>query len=117
VPANWSGSGYQNHRHRGQRHIPFRGQPIETIKRTKFTADAQAVIAHITKRDIGGLVLGMPRNMDGTEGPAPKPPVPLRATLTGCTACPSHFGMNASPLSPLKKLCLRRIRHENVALR
>jgi putative Holliday junction resolvase len=43
--------------------------PIETIKRTKFTADAQAVIAHITKRDIGGLVLGMPRNMDGTEGP------------------------------------------------
>ena len=43
--------------------------PIETIKRTKFTADAQAVIAHITKRDIGGLVLGLPRNMDGTEGP------------------------------------------------
>jgi putative Holliday junction resolvase len=43
--------------------------PIETIKRTKFTVDAQAVIAHITKRDIGGLVLGLPRNMDGTEGP------------------------------------------------
>ena len=43
--------------------------PIETIKRTKFTADAQAVIAHITNRDIGGLVLGLPRNMDGTEGP------------------------------------------------
>jgi len=43
--------------------------PIETIKRTKFTVDAQAVIAHITKRDIGGLVLGLPRNMDGSEGP------------------------------------------------
>jgi len=43
--------------------------PIETIKRTKFTVDAQAVIAHITKRDISGLVLGLPRNMDGTEGP------------------------------------------------
>jgi len=43
--------------------------PIETIKRTKFTVDAQAVIAHIIKRDIGGLVLGLPRNMDGTEGP------------------------------------------------
>jgi len=43
--------------------------PIETIKRTKFTADAEAVIAHIAKRDIGGLVLGLPRNMDGTEGP------------------------------------------------
>ncbi|MDA7827968.1 Holliday junction resolvase RuvX [Rhodobacteraceae bacterium] len=43
--------------------------PIDTIKRTKFTADAEAVIAYITSRNIGGLVLGLPRNMDGTEGP------------------------------------------------
>ena len=43
--------------------------PIETIKRTKFTADAEAVIKHINARAIGGLVLGLPRNMDGTEGP------------------------------------------------
>jgi putative Holliday junction resolvase len=43
--------------------------PIETIKRTKFTADAEGVIRHIKARNIGGMVLGLPRNMDGTEGP------------------------------------------------
>ena len=43
--------------------------PLETIKRTKFTADATALIAICTKREIGGLVLGLPRNMDGSEGP------------------------------------------------
>ena len=43
--------------------------PLETIKRTKFTADANALLAICTKREIGGLVLGLPRNMDGSEGP------------------------------------------------
>ncbi len=43
--------------------------PLETIKRTKFTADANALLAICAKREIGGLVLGLPRNMDGTEGP------------------------------------------------
>ncbi|WP_071673261.1 Holliday junction resolvase RuvX [Nioella nitratireducens] len=43
--------------------------PLETIKRTKFTKDAEALVAILTKRSIGGLVLGLPRNMDGSEGP------------------------------------------------
>ena len=43
--------------------------PLETIKRTKFTADANALLAICAKREIGGLVLGLPRNMDGSEGP------------------------------------------------
>lgn len=43
--------------------------PLETIRRTKFTADANALIALIGERGIGGLVLGLPRNMDGSEGP------------------------------------------------
>ena len=42
--------------------------PIETIKRTKFTADANQLIALIEGREIGGVVLGLPRNMDGSEG-------------------------------------------------
>ena len=42
--------------------------PIETIKRTKFTADATQLIALIEGREIGGVVLGLPRNMDGSEG-------------------------------------------------
>ncbi len=43
--------------------------PLETVKRTKFTADANALMAIITHRSIGGIVLGLPRNMDGSEGP------------------------------------------------
>jgi putative Holliday junction resolvase len=43
--------------------------PLETIRRTKFTADAAALLTICTKREIGGIVLGLPRNMDGTEGP------------------------------------------------
>ena len=43
--------------------------PLETIKRKKFTLDAQALLDILKKRDIGAIVLGLPRNMDGTEGP------------------------------------------------
>ena len=43
--------------------------PLETIRRAKFTADAARLIEIATARAIGGLVLGLPRNMDGSEGP------------------------------------------------
>lgn len=43
--------------------------PLETVKRRKFTLDAQRLLAILKQRGIGGLVLGLPRNMDGTEGP------------------------------------------------
>ena len=43
--------------------------PLETIRRIKFTRDAEALLAICALRDIGGLVLGLPFNMDGTEGP------------------------------------------------
>ncbi|MHA3976534.1 Holliday junction resolvase RuvX [Halovulum sp. GXIMD14794] len=43
--------------------------PLQTVKRKKFGADADALQALIEGRQIGGLVLGLPRNMDGTEGP------------------------------------------------
>ena len=43
--------------------------PLVTIKRTKFTKDAAELIDIITKRDLSGVILGLPRNMDGSEGP------------------------------------------------
>ncbi|MBN7786190.1 Holliday junction resolvase RuvX [Ponticoccus gilvus] len=43
--------------------------PLETVKRRKFTLDAERLLAILKQRGIGGLVLGLPRNMDGTEGP------------------------------------------------
>jgi putative Holliday junction resolvase len=44
--------------------------PLTSIKRGKFPADAAALIKIIGERNIGGLVVGLPKNMDGTEGPA-----------------------------------------------
>ncbi len=43
--------------------------PLETIKRVKFTQDAQALITIIERHQIAALVFGLPKNMDGTEGP------------------------------------------------
>lgn len=43
--------------------------PIETIARKKFTADAERLLAIIAAENIGLILLGLPVNMDGTEGP------------------------------------------------
>ncbi|MED5323345.1 MAG: Holliday junction resolvase RuvX, partial [Pseudomonadota bacterium] len=43
--------------------------PYDTIKRTKFGADAAQLEAVIDAENIGGLVLGLPLNMDGSAGP------------------------------------------------
>lgn len=43
--------------------------PLETIKRKKFTLDAEKLFEIVKARDIAGIVLGLPRNMDGSEGP------------------------------------------------
>ena len=43
--------------------------PLETVKRRKFGLDAERLEALIDAREIGGLILGLPRNMDGSEGP------------------------------------------------
>jgi len=43
--------------------------PLQTLRRTRFGTDAAALLAIVTARRIGGLILGLPRNMDGSEGP------------------------------------------------
>ena len=42
---------------------------VTTIQRKAFTADANALLALATERSAIGIVLGLPINMDGTEGP------------------------------------------------
>jgi len=43
--------------------------PLQTLKRTKFRPDAQRLLALAKLHDVGALVVGLPRNMDGSEGP------------------------------------------------
>jgi putative Holliday junction resolvase len=45
------------------------GSPLETIRRKKFGLDAAKLLEICDKRNITGLVLGLPMNMDGSEGP------------------------------------------------
>jgi len=42
--------------------------PMETIRKTKFTDDAKRLFALMESRGAAGLVIGLPVNMDGTEG-------------------------------------------------
>src|SRR5664279_2492485 len=42
---------------------------VTTVARTNFTADAAKVLALATERSAIGFVLGLPINMDGSEGP------------------------------------------------
>lgn len=43
--------------------------PMYTIERGKFSKDSKELLAIIHKQEVGGLVLGYPVNMDGSEGP------------------------------------------------
>ncbi len=45
------------------------GSPLETLRRAKFSQDAAALARICAERKVGGLVLGLPVNMDGSEGP------------------------------------------------
>jgi putative Holliday junction resolvase len=43
--------------------------PLELIRKTQFTKDAEVLFALMRTRGASGIVIGLPVNMDGTEGP------------------------------------------------
>ncbi len=43
--------------------------PIKTIKRKKFSIDSDQLLGIISIKDCCGIVFGLPKNMDGSEGP------------------------------------------------
>ena len=65
--------------------------PLTTIRRRKFTADAEALLRIVAERDLGGLVLGLPRNMDGTEGPRCQSTRAFARNLSRLTDLPIGF--------------------------
>ena len=44
--------------------------PFKTLKRGRFKADAAILLDLVAEHGIGGLIVGLPLNMDGSEGPA-----------------------------------------------
>ena len=43
--------------------------PYHTVRRTKFTEDAKVIQEVVKEHDVGALVIGLPINLDGSEGP------------------------------------------------
>jgi len=65
--------------------------PLETIRRRKFTLDAERLLAIAGNREVGGLVLGLPRNMDGSEGPRCQSTRAFARNLSRLTDLPIGF--------------------------
>ncbi|MCU9838005.1 Holliday junction resolvase RuvX [Ruegeria sp. WL0004] len=65
--------------------------PLETIRRRKFSLDAADLLTIVQKRQIAGLVLGLPRNMDGSEGPRCQSTRAFARNLSRLTDLPITF--------------------------
>jgi putative Holliday junction resolvase len=65
--------------------------PLSTIRRTKFTEDAVALLRIVAERELGGLVLGLPLNMDGSEGPRCQSTRAFARNLSRLTDLPIGF--------------------------
>jgi putative Holliday junction resolvase len=61
---------------------------VTTIQRKAFTADANALLALAAERSAVGIVLGLPINMDGTEGPRAQSTRAFARNLSRLTALP-----------------------------
>jgi putative Holliday junction resolvase len=62
--------------------------PVETVARKRFALDAQRIIALATERHAVAYVLGLPVNMDGSEGPRAQATRAFARNLEKLTALP-----------------------------
>ena len=62
--------------------------PVETIARKRFTSDAGRILELAAERRATGLVLGLPINMDGSEGPRAQSTRAFARSLSGLTELP-----------------------------
>lgn len=65
--------------------------PIETIRRKKFTLDAERILEISADRNVAAIILGLPRNMDGTEGPRAQSTRAFARNLSRLTDIPISF--------------------------
>jgi putative holliday junction resolvase len=65
--------------------------PLATIERKKFTADADALLALAAREKVDGLVIGLPLNMDGSEGPRAQSTRAFARNLARLTVLPIMF--------------------------
>jgi putative Holliday junction resolvase len=61
---------------------------VETVSRTRFTLDAERLLALAGERRAVGFVLGLPLNLDGTEGPRAQATRAFARNFSKLTALP-----------------------------
>src|SRR3954466_3097582 len=69
----------------------YSATPLETIQRTKFTADAARLLQLTVENDAVGFVIGLPLNMDGSEGPRVQSTRAFARNLAQKTPLPMAF--------------------------
>ena len=65
--------------------------PLDTIARTKFSRDAEALRGVVQRFDIAAIVIGLPLNMDGSEGPRAQSTRAFARNLLPITSRPVAF--------------------------
>jgi putative Holliday junction resolvase len=65
--------------------------PVLVIRRVKFTEDAARLLALLAERQIAGIILGLPLNMDGSEGPRVQSTRAFARNLEKLTPLPISF--------------------------
>ncbi|MGO4915348.1 Holliday junction resolvase RuvX [Pseudogemmobacter sp. W21_MBD1_M6] len=65
--------------------------PLETVRRKKFTLDAARLLEIAADRNLCGFILGMPRNMDGSEGPRAQSTRAFARNLSRLTELPIGY--------------------------
>ena len=65
--------------------------PLKTIKRTKFTKDAERLLEICEEHSVAALVIGLPLNLDGSEGPRSQATRAFARNLSGKTDLPMVF--------------------------
>jgi putative Holliday junction resolvase len=62
--------------------------PFKTLKRGKFKADGTILLGLIAEHGIGGLIVGLPLNMDGSEGPSAQSARAFARNFVALSDCP-----------------------------
>jgi len=65
--------------------------PMQTLRRGKFSADADALAKIVAEQNVGGIVIGLPLNMDGSDGPAAQSARAFGRNLAGRLNLPIAF--------------------------
>jgi putative Holliday junction resolvase len=61
---------------------------LETIRRTKFKTDVASLLDIAARHEVGGFVVGLPLNMDGTQGPRAQASRAFARNLAALTPAP-----------------------------